>query len=211
VAGYTDQEEVEKLKTWWKDYGGALLIGVIVGLGLLFGNKYWTAYKEKRLASASALYTQMVEGAQQNKSDQARASGDQLVKDYANSPYAGMAALMLARLSVDAKDLPTARTNLQWAIDNATDAGVVHTARLRLGQLYVAGGEYEKALALVKDGAPGFEAEYAELKGDAYAGLGKRDEARAAYDAALNETAGKTQARALIELKLAELAGAPTK
>jgi predicted negative regulator of RcsB-dependent stress response len=208
VTTYTDQEELEKLKEWGKNYGGALVVGVVLGLGLLFGNKYWTQYQEDQRAAASALYTQMFNQAQETKSDQARASGKRLIDDYARTPYAGMAALLLARLSVEANDQIAARTHLQWAIDQATDAGVAHVARLRLGQLHIANREYDAAAALVRSDAPGFEAEFFELKGDAYVGLGKRDDARAAYNAALRELAGKPQARALVEMKLADIAGA---
>jgi len=211
VAAYTDQEELEKLKEWWKNYGGALLVGVLLGLGLLFGNKYWTRYQEDQRAVASALYAQMFKQAQEAKADQARVSGKKLIDEYARTPYAGMAALMLARLSVEANDQAAARTHLQWAIDHATDAGAVHAARLRLGQLHIANREYDAALALVRDDAPGFEAEYSELQGDAYVGLGKWEEARAAYRAVLKDLAGKSQARALIEMKLADVAGAEGK
>lgn len=211
MAAYSDQEELEKLKEWWKNYGGALLVGVLLGLGLLFGNKYWTRYKEDQRETASALYAQMTKDVQDAKADQARTNGRKLMDDYARTPYAGMAALMLARVSVEANDQATARKDLRWAIDHATDPGVAHAARLRLGQLLLANREYEAALALVQKDAPGFEAEYAELKGDAFTGLGRREDARAAYRAALDNLAGKTQARTLIEMKLADAAGAPGK
>ncbi|MFL6651668.1 MAG: tetratricopeptide repeat protein, partial [Sulfurifustaceae bacterium] len=56
VSAYTDQEQVERLKAWFKDYGGALLIGVALGLILLFGNKYWRQYQEEQRVAASELY-----------------------------------------------------------------------------------------------------------------------------------------------------------
>src|SRR5205814_7751958 len=102
VAAYTDQEEIERLKAWWKDYGGSLLIGVVIGLVLLFGNKYWTQYKEERRAAASELYTQLQTQMQESKADVARVSAGKLIEDYASTPYAGLAALALARLDVDA-------------------------------------------------------------------------------------------------------------
>lgn len=208
MSAYTDQEEVEKLKEWVKNYGGALLVGVVLGLALLFGNKYWTRYQEQQRAAASALFQQMSEEANGAKTDLARASGRKLIGDYARTPYAGMAALLLARLDVEANDQAGARRQLQWAIDHATDPALQHTARLRLGQLYLASHEYDAALALVQSDAPGFEAEYLELKGDAYVGLGKRDDARAAYDAALKDIPPNSRSRSLIEMKLADIAGA---
>lgn len=210
MSSYTEQEEIEKLKAWWKNYGGALLLGVLLGLGLLFGNKYWTRYQEKQRVAASALYTQMLQEVQQSKPKAARAEGTKLINDYARTPYAGMAALMMARLSFEANDRAGARQQLKWAIDHATDQAVVQTARLRLGQLLIADGDYKGALALVQTDAPGFEAEYLELKGDAYAGLGKAKEARAAYDEALRSLGPNAPARALVEMKRDNVAPPPS-
>jgi predicted negative regulator of RcsB-dependent stress response len=208
VSAYSDQDELEKLKEWVKNYGGALLVGVVLGLALLFGNKYWTRYQEQQRAAASALFQQMSEQAQGAKTDLARASGRKLIDDYKRTPYAGMAALLLARLDVEGSDQADARRQLQWAIDHATDPALQHTARLRLGQLYLANRQYQAALALVQSDAPGFEAEYLELKGDAYVGLGKLDDARAAYRAALKNIPPSSQSRSLIEMKLANIGGA---
>ncbi|HEX7044750.1 MAG TPA: tetratricopeptide repeat protein [Burkholderiales bacterium] len=207
---YSDQDELEKLKEWWKNYGGALVLGVVLGLALLFGNKYWQEYREKQRMEASELYAEMLEQAQGAKRDAARASGSRLLAEYARTPYAGMAALLLARLSVEANDMAAARGHLEWAIANADDPAVVHTARLRLGQLHVASGEYEAALALANAAkeAPGFEAEYLELKGDAYAGMRRIAEARAAYREALEKLAPQSAGRQLLEMKLDDLGGA---
>lgn len=205
MSAYTDQEELEKLKEWWKNYGGALLIGVLLGLGLLFGGKYWSQYKEEQYAAASDMYAQMLQQVQESKTDAARASGKTLVEEYARTPYAGMAALMLARLSFEAGDVAAAREHLQWVVANATDPAAEHAARLRLGRLHLAAGEYDDALALVQEDVPGFEAEYLELKGDAYAGLGNRGEARAAYGAALERVGAQAPSRPLLEMKLDDL------
>jgi len=154
VAAYTDHEELEKLKEWWKNYGTALLVGVVLGLGLLFGNKYWTRYQEDQRAAASALYAQMFKQTQAAKADQARTTGKKLIDEYGRTPYAGMAALMLARLSVEANDPAAARTHLQWAIDHATDAATIHAAALldwtdRAGSLEP--GNYADLIAVESD------------------------------------------------------------
>lgn len=206
MSSYTDQEEIEKLKAWWKNYGGALFGGVLLGLVLLFGNKYWTEYKEQRRAAASDVYAQVLQQVQEAKIDVARGNAELLVREYGNTPYAGMAALMLARLSFEANDAASARRHLDWAIDNASDPATVHAARLRLGRLHLANGEHDKALALaqVKRDA-GFEAEYLELKGDAYVAQGKPDEARAAYGEALKQVAAESPYRRLLAMKLDDL------
>jgi predicted negative regulator of RcsB-dependent stress response len=209
VSGYADQEEVEKLKAWWKDYGGALLIGVALGLALLFGNKYWQQYKEQQRVNASELYAAMLQQVQASKVDVARVSGGKLIEEYANTPYAGMAALMLARLDFEAKNMAGARQQLEWAVAHAIDPAAVHAARLRLGRLHIANAEYDAAVALAQNAAPGFEAEYLELKGDALVGQGKVDEARKAYAAAIKELSAEAPSRRLLEMKLDDTGGTP--
>lgn len=207
VSAYTDQEQVERLKAWFKDYGGALLIGVALGLVLLFGNKYWRQYQEEQRVAASELYTQMLQQVQESKTDAARVLGKKLTDEYKRTPYAGMAALMLARLSFEANDRVGARQQLEWAMDHAVDPAVEHAARLRLGRLHIANKEYDAALTLAQKSAPGFEADYLEIKGDAYAGMGRIDEARAAYREALKTLTPEVPARRLIEMKLDDLGG----
>jgi predicted negative regulator of RcsB-dependent stress response len=202
---YSDQEEVDKLKEWWKNYGGALLVGVVLGLALLFGNKYWQEYREEQRLEASALYARMLDEAQAGKTEAARASGETLVQEYDGTPYAGLAALMLARLALEDGDAAAARARLEWAVANATDPPVQHAARLRLGRLHLAAGEYEAALALVQAQAPGFEAEYLELKGDAHVALAQPEAARAAYEQALEHLAPQEPAYGLIRMKLDDL------
>jgi predicted negative regulator of RcsB-dependent stress response len=208
VAAYTDQEELEKLKGWWKDYGGALLIGVLLGLALLFGNKYWQQYKEQQRVTASELYAAMLQQVQGSRADVARVSGTKLIEEYANTPYAGMAALMLARLNFEANDAAGARQQLEWAAAHAIDPAVVHAARLRLGRLHIANAEYDAAVALAQNAAAGFEAEYLELRGDALVGQGKIDEARKAYGAAIKQMSAEAPSRRLLEMKLEDIGGA---
>ena len=105
------------------------------------------------------------------------------------TPYAGKSALLLARLRFDAKDIAGTRTHLEWAMKNATEVAVQHSARLRLARLLLDQGETAAVLALVniKD-TNGFVSEYEELKADALLAQGDRDGARRAYQAAIEKT-----------------------
>jgi predicted negative regulator of RcsB-dependent stress response len=206
LAAYTDNEDLDRLKVWWNDYGVALIIGVLLGLALLFGNKYWTQHQEQRRFEASDLYAQMLNHVREAKHDLARANGDKLIAEYDGTPYAGMAALLLARLGFDANDTATARKHLEWAVKQATDPAVETVARLRLARLHLASGEYDQALALVPaKPRAGFEAEYLELKGDIHVAQGKIDDARAAYDEALKQLAPDASHRRTLTIKLDDL------
>ena len=206
MTAYDEQEELEKLKAWWKNYGTSLVIGVLLGAAVLVGFRYWTQHKELRLQDASVLYNQLVQDASGKKTEAAREVGETLVKDYSATPYAGMAGLLLARLDFDAGDAKSARTHLQWVIDHAKDPATVNTARLRLARLLVGGGDKDAALALLNSSdRSGFEGEYEELRGDIYAAQGKRDEARTAYREALKHLPADSPYLPVLNMKLDDL------
>ncbi len=186
MTAYTDQEELEKLKAWWKEYGHALIVGVILGAAALIGFRYWTQHTEQSLQAASVIYDQLLQDWHVKKFDTAHHSVETLMNDYSSTPYAGMAALLLARMDFDAGDLASARQHLQWVLDHDKEAATVLAARLRLARLLLNSGDKDGALALLNmTDPPGFEAEYEELKGDIYTAQGKREQARQSYGEAL--------------------------
>jgi predicted negative regulator of RcsB-dependent stress response len=206
VSAYTDQHEIEQLKAWWKEYGTALIAGVLLGTALLFGIKYWRQYQEQQRVDASALYTQMVDAAQQNRADAVREIGGRLIADYAATPYAAAAGLHLAQVLYRAGKADEAMQQLQWVTDNAADTAVAHAARLRHGRLLMAAGKPEAALLLMNAKASdGFQAEYEELRGDVLVALKRPEEAREAYRKALAGAPGGNSYEHVLAMKLDEL------
>jgi predicted negative regulator of RcsB-dependent stress response len=187
LDAYNPDDQLATLKTWWKQYGKALIAGVAIGALVLGGLNYWKLYKTRRAETASLLYEALLTDVQQGKADNISTTATKLVREYAATPYAGKAALLLARQQFDAKDPAGARQQLEWAIKNATETAVQHTARLRLGRLLLDQGDKDGALVLtnVKD-MQGFVSAYDELRGDVLLAKGDRSGARAAYQAALD-------------------------
>lgn len=206
MVTHDPQEELERVKAWWKTYGTAVITGVIFGIVLLVGINYWRSYKAQQADAASALYEQVVRSAEQKNAEQARAAGKTLMEEYASTPYAGKAALFLAKIDFDAGDIAGARSQLQWAVDHAKEEAVRHTARLRLGRIALSQNEADAALKLVdvKD-TNGFESEYQELRGDALVMLGKASEARAAYTAARAALPQNSPYARVLDMKLDDL------
>src|SRR5206468_2087365 len=161
--------------------------------------------QEAARESASALYDQMLDELRGNKSA-GRASGEKLIAEYASTPYAAMAALIVAREAQEAGDKTLARERLQWALAHAKEAATQHAARLRLARLSLDSGDAAAAAALVDvKEFGGFEAEYQELKGDIAQMQGKPSEARSAYGAALKQISAGSPYAAVITMKLADL------
>ena len=204
-------DQLANLKAWWKQYGVALIAGVVIGGLLLGGGNYWKQYKIKRAEAASLLYESLLADLQQGKPDTLTTSATKLIEDYAATPYAGKAALLLARARFDAKDMLGTRQHLEWAMQNATEVSVQHSARLRLGRLHLDQADADAALALVSvKETDGFASEYEELKGDALLVKGDRPAARRAYQAAITALArGSSYAQAL-SMKRDNLGAEPT-
>lgn len=203
---YNQQDELDKLKEWWKNYGNALIVGVLIGIALLFGGKYWSQHKERQRHAASAIYEDVQQAFRDKNLDKARAGGAQLARDHSSTPYAGMAALLLARQYLESGDRAQARQQLEWAVANATHGPSRHAARLRLARMLADGGDTAGALALTdtKDMAE-FAAEYLELRGDLLVALGRRNEARSAYREAIKNVREVTSYNTVLRLKLEDL------
>lgn len=199
---HNPDDQLASLKAWWQQYGTALIAGVVIGLLLLGGLNYWKQFRAQRAEAASVVYETLLTHLQQGRSDDAAAVAATLVADYAGTPYAGKAALLAARLRFEAQDLAGARQQLEWAVENAREVAVQHSARIRLGHLLLELKEFDAALALTAARDPGgFESEYAELKGDALLAKGDRDGARTAYQTALDKLPPQSPYQALLAMK----------
>lgn len=203
---FNDDDQAARLKVWWKQYGKSLITGAIIGLLLLGGLNYWKQYRQQRAEAASRLYDTLLNDIQQGKTDVVMSTAGQLMKDYSGTPYAGKAALYVARMRFDARDIPGARQHLEWAVRHASEPGVYHSARLRLGRLMLDQGETDAALKLIEgSGHDGFAAEYDELRGDLLLAKGDRDGARRAYRKALESLARGSTYEPILRMKIDNL------
>ena len=203
----SEDEQLEGLKNWWKANGTAVVFGVLLGLGLLFGFSYWKKYQNTQADTASGLYQDVIADIGQKNRDLAQATGGKLMADYTATPYAADAALLLAKDSFDAGDVVSARRQLQWVLDHGKDAGIAQVARLRLGRIMLSQNDFDAGLKLidVKDFG-GFDSEYAELKGDLLAKKGQTEGARAAYLMALGSLSLHSPYSPILQMKLDDLA-----
>ncbi|MEH6651152.1 MAG: tetratricopeptide repeat protein [Motiliproteus sp.] len=208
----TEEEQVEAIKSWWKENGRSTVIGVVIAVVAVFGWRGWQDHQVNTANNASALYQTLVNQASaqqgQTLSDEQRKSAsfiaNQLKTDYESSSYAQYAALWLAKLAAEQGQVDQAKTELNWVLQQEPEAAVAQVVNMRLAQLMLASGEAEAALKqLGNTAASGFEAGFYELRGDLLVSLGRHDEARKAYQSGLD--ANTDNARPLIALKLDDL------
>src|SRR5436190_1162532 len=106
----TEQEQIQQLKTWLKQYAPTILLGILLSLALSYGWHYYQNYKTNLLTNASVLYDQMLGLYGSNQAGKGVANADQIIRDYPKTPYASLSALLLAREAVQNKKFDEAVT-----------------------------------------------------------------------------------------------------
>src|SRR5512141_41041 len=209
VYDLEEQEKLATLKSWWDQYGNYVTGAVTVVCVIIIAVQGWQWYTRSQSEKAAVLYGAVSQSATQNTPDKAKDAGLQLLDKYPGSAYAPRAALLLAKLAVDNKDNATAKTNLQWVIDHASEDELKQIARLRLAYVLLDDKAYDDALrTLDAKHDEKMDGLYADAKGDILAASGKIADARAAYKDALQKIDPKGPMRSYVQLKLDSLGDA---
>lgn len=182
----TDEEQIAALKKWWSENAKAIISGIVLGVGGLLGWNYWQSYTHDRAVASSQVYYSLESSINSNDEAAIGSSLALLEEKYSATPYLELAKLLLAKQHVEAGKLDVAEGDLQWVIDNARTDNSRDIAKLRLSEVFIANNKFDKALSLLDSGIPAsYTSLIEEYRGDAYAGNGSVDKARAAYDRAL--------------------------
>jgi predicted negative regulator of RcsB-dependent stress response len=203
VYDLEEQEQIEEIKAWWKQYGGLVILILTVAALTVGAVRGWSYYQTRQGLEAGELYAQLQGAVGANEPKKAQDIAAVITDKYARSGYATFAALAAAKAAFDTGDLAAAKTRLQWVVDNARDAETRDIARLRLGTVLLDEKKYDEALkAAEAPHADTLTALYADLKGDVLVAQGKPQEARSAYQLALDKGDTKSNYRALVQAKL---------
>jgi predicted negative regulator of RcsB-dependent stress response len=185
----SEEEQVEALKSWWKENGRSTMIGVVLALGLGFGWQAWQKNQQAAADNASNLYQQMLQSiaAEEELGEgPGRQMAEQLKDQYRGSRYAQFAALHLARLDVNAGKLAQAEAELRWVLGMAGAGDYIHQlAQLRLARVMASQDKASEALAMLEGASSDFAASYAMARGDILLTQGKEAEALVAYESAV--------------------------
>lgn len=200
---YDEYEQSEKLRQWLRENGLSIAVGIVLGLLLIFGWQQWRSHRAQHRAEAAARYDALQKAADAQQTEQADTLTDQLMKDYADTPYAAFAAGERAARLIDKGQFDQARTALAWAEAHAGDAALKSLFTLRLARVDLAQGKADAALARLGTLPAGtYVALAQELRGDALVKLGRGSDAHAAYAAALAALPEDAPQRSLLQIKL---------
>lgn len=200
----SEEQQVEAIKRFWHEYGKAILGGVVLGLAVLYGFRFYQAEQRDSAEQSSSRFSQLVEQRTDSASEDWLAQAQGFIDGGNKDNYAVMAALLAAKDAIALQQFDKAETQLSWVLTQVKEPSLAAVAQLRLARMQREQGKLDAALATLAKPVPqSFIALQAELKGDIQLQAGKPAEAKAAYKLALESAGDNAQ---LLQVKLDDLA-----
>lgn len=184
----TDQQQAARVRGWVREYAPAAIVAVAIGFGGYFGYTQWEAQKERRAAEASDLFEDFRDALDDDNQDSAKELLARMAADFAGSAYVDHARLLMAKDYVDAIRPSMAEEELKNVIATTANGDLRQLARLRLARVYLYMERPEDGLAAIEGEAhsAAWEQLTEDMRGDLHQALGQTEEARTAYQAALD-------------------------
>ena len=196
----TEEQQVEAIKRFWKEHGTAIIVGALLGLGGLWGWRYYSESQLEASESASQGYQEAVQELEQSNDP---AQLDSFIDANQDSGYGTIASLIAARTAVSEGDFDSAANHLNRVVSTAEDTHLRSMAGIRLARVQMEMNQLDAALSTLSDiQDDAFSGQIAEVKGDIYVHQEKFDDAREAYTLALEDNANNP----LLRMKLDNLA-----
>lgn len=206
-----EHEKGERVRSWLRQNGSAIVTGVALGLALIFGWQWWQRSQVEHRVTAATQYQALTDALERKEADTVTAVADELAKNFADTPYAVLAAMQLADQKLAAGDRAAAAKALEQAASLTEEPALRTLANLRRARVLLADGDADGALKLAeaqpKDLYAGLAA---ELRGDDLLALKRDADVRAAYQDALTHLDTGAPNRRIVEMKLSDLGGEPT-
>lgn len=174
-----EREQMEAIKRWFARNGSALVTGIVLGLVVLFGWRYWQESSRQMEEAASLQFNRLGSAVSAGDNDAARSIARELLGSAPHTAYGAFAALALAGTEARAGHWDVAAGHLEWLIEQHPDDPLIALARTRLAAIYLQLGRPNDALAQV-----GPEVSLpntvltAQVRGEVHRALGRFEEAR---------------------------------
>jgi len=204
---YDTHEQGERVKSWLRENGSAIVMGLVMAFGLMYGFKQWQQWETGKRQQASAEYQVLVSFLEIENMDAAVPNYEVLKSEYPKSAYTAMASLMMAKARLRAGQVDLAAKALIHAMENAQPEPVRIIARERLARVRLSQGDFATALQLI-NAAPteeGFESLFAEIRGDIHLANGSTEQAIESYKDSLEMLEDGIGNRQYLNMKLEAL------
>lgn len=196
-----EQEQLATLQNWWKKYGTLITVILIIVLLIYTAWSGWGYYQRNQATQASQLYEEQQKAVASKDTTKVLRAAVDIQQKFSRTAYATMAALSAAKMAFDGNDLNGAKEQLQWVLGHGYDQDYKALARIRLAGILLDQKAYEEGLKLISVDLPSaYTSVAADRKGDILLAQNKREQARIAYQLALEKSTDS--GKQLIQLKL---------
>lgn len=198
-----EQEQLDELKHFWKQYGDLITWALIVVFGAVAawnGYQYW---QNRQASQATVMYDEVERAVLSGDLARLDRSLADMKDRFGGTVYAGQAGLLAAKAYYDKGNVDASRAALTWVVDKVSDDGYKSIAKLRLAGILLEMKLYDEALKLASGSfTKDFAALAADRRGDILAAQGKKAEAQVEYQTAYKGFDERSEYRRLVEVKL---------
>ena len=198
-----EEQEINQLKDWWKENGKTIIVAFILGVGGMFGWRYWQAHQAEQIAQASAQYDALIYSAQQDEQAK-KANIEQFVQANSKTAYAVFALLDEAKKATEKQDFVAAEVKLNQALTQSQDEVLTSIVALRLSAVQFQLGQLDNALTTLNQvKGESFNARKAILTGDIQVSKGDKVAAKNNFEQA--QQSGSQLEQQMAKMKLNNL------
>jgi predicted negative regulator of RcsB-dependent stress response len=195
--------EEERIKKWIAQNVPWIIAGLVIGLGGIYGYRYWQDGQQNVISSASDVYQSLVKKYQDSEDADISQELSQLKEQYPDTSYYMFGELFAAKQQSSKGDFEAAEKTLQAIMPLAEESQFADLVRTRIARVQLQAGNADDVIStLGGSNSEAFVTIAEELRGDAYVLKGDIENARTAYQAAIEGT--RTQNLPLL-LKLRKL------
>jgi predicted negative regulator of RcsB-dependent stress response len=198
-----EQEQLDQIKHFWKQYGNVITWVLIVVLGTFAAWNFYQYWQRNQASQAAVLFEELEKTVQSADPARIERVFADMKDRFASTAYAQQAGLLVAKQYVGMGQFEPAKAALAWVADKSSDAGYQAIAKLRLAAILLEAKQFDEALAQLNGTFPaGFESLAADRKGDVFVLKGDKPQAQAEYEKAYRLLDVRSDYRRLIEVKL---------
>ncbi|ACA32398.1 YfgM family protein [Histophilus somni] len=197
-----EEQELNELKTWWKENYKSIIVIVLLAFSGVFGWRYWQDYQTTKKQTLSAQYDELISSAENQSIYNAQL--DRFVQENGETTYAVFALLDKAKLEVSQQNFVQAEETLKQAIVNTSDDILMSITAIRLATVQYQLQKFDEALASLNQvKGQSWDVSKLLLSGDIQLAKGNKEIAKDNFEQAL--TKATSWEKSFIQVRLNSL------
>jgi len=198
-----EQEQLDELKHFWKQYGNAITWLLVVVMGSYAGWNGYQYWQTQQSTKAAALFDEVERFASVGDVAKLERSWNDMKERFPGTTYAAQSALLAGRAFQQAEKPEVALSALKWASESSSNEAIAQLARLRLANLQIHQKAYDDASkTLSKSFTASYAGLAADVQGDLLMAQNKSQEAAKSYVDSWTKLESNNEYRRLVAAKL---------